>query len=91
MTIVNLAELINAKAIIVSDRYCGLAHAIAMFRPQCIILAVTDNRMVARQCHLYRGIIPLIMDEGTIFSITHNSYYLLVALTHCTILTSALY
>ena len=31
----------------------------AKYRPRCPIIAVTRHEQVARQCHLWRGILPL--------------------------------
>lgn len=35
------------------------AHLVSKYKPKCPIIAVTRFPQTARQCHLYRGILPL--------------------------------
>lgn len=38
------------------------AHLVSKYKPKCPIIAVTRFPQTARQCHLYRGILPLSYD-----------------------------
>lgn len=49
----------QASAIIAITTTGLTAHLMAKYRPRCPIIAVTRNEQVSRQCHLYRGILPL--------------------------------
>ena len=49
----------QAAAIITLTTSGTTAHLMAKYRPRCPIIAVTRNEQVARQCHLWRGILPL--------------------------------
>lgn len=49
----------QAAAIITLTTTGLTAHLMAKYRPRCPIIAVTRHEQVARQCHLWRGILPL--------------------------------
>jgi len=49
----------QAAAIITLTTTGLTAHLLAKYRPRCPIIAVTRHEQVARQCHLWRGILPI--------------------------------
>lgn len=52
-------------AIIVVTRSGRTARLISKYTPRCPIIAVTKSSQVARQCQLYRGILPLFYSSIT--------------------------
>jgi len=56
---VDAANKSKAAAIVVLTTSGHSAHLISKYRPRSPIIALTRNAQVARQCHIYRGILPL--------------------------------
>jgi len=56
---VDAANKSKAAAIVVLTTSGHSAHLISKYRPRSPIIALTRNVQVARQCHIYRGILPL--------------------------------
>ncbi|VVC43490.1 Hypothetical protein CINCED_3A010062 [Cinara cedri] len=60
---VDAANKSKAAAIVVLTTSGHSAHLISKYRPRSPIIAVTRNAQIARQCHIYRGILPLYYNE----------------------------
>jgi pyruvate kinase len=52
----------NAKSVIVSTSTEATSKNVATFRPKCPIIDVGKNVESAKKLHLYRGILPLVVD-----------------------------
>lgn len=63
---VEAAAKSQAAALIVVTTSGHSAHLASKYRPRCPIIAVTRYPQTARQCHLYRGILPLIYQGNII-------------------------
>ncbi|XP_025408500.1 pyruvate kinase-like isoform X2 [Sipha flava] len=60
---VDAANKSKAAAIVVLTTSGHSAHLISKYRPRSPIIAITRDAQVARQCHIYRGILPLYYNE----------------------------
>lgn len=63
---VEASHKIEAAAFVVITTTGRSAHLVSKYRPRCPIIAVTRNPQVARQCHLYRGILPIEYETGVL-------------------------
>ncbi|KAM8703047.1 hypothetical protein ACLKA7_005394 [Drosophila subpalustris] len=61
--IAEIASLGQAKAIIIVSRCPVVAQLISQSRPRCPVIMLTQSPRVARQCVIYRGIYPLVIEE----------------------------
>lgn len=62
MSAVEAATKTQASTIICLTTSGRSAHLISKYRPRCPIVTVTRFPQIARQCHLFRGLLPLIFD-----------------------------
>lgn len=61
-SVVDTANILKAKAIVASTLSGFTARKVSAFRPSCVILAPTPNKMVATSLSLNWGVIPVIVD-----------------------------
>lgn len=66
-SIVECANRLKCKAIIVPTLSGATAKKISRFRPKCLIIALTPNEKIAKQLNLYFGILPIITEEVKTF------------------------
>lgn len=71
---VEASAKVASSAIIVITTSGRSAHLISKYKPKCPIIAVTRYPQTARQCHLYRGILPLSYSRKCFFSISNLKY-----------------
>lgn len=55
---------LKAKAIIVVSKTGELARLVSKYVPRCPIVLVSRNAQVLRQCHLWRGLVPLMHQQN---------------------------
>jgi len=61
--VVNIAEQVNAIALVVFTHFGRKAKVIAKFNPSTKVFAISDKFATLNRLNLYRGIIPLFLDK----------------------------
>ncbi len=61
--VVDIADQVNAKAIVVFTHFGRKAKIIAKYNPNCQIFAFSDKHATLSNLNLYKGIIPLYLEK----------------------------